>query len=62
MQKDATPPANKITIEPTRKPYSPPRLEVYGLVRELTAGGSFGANEFGVGSGMGKGMDPFRRP
>mgnify|MGYP006280941385 FL=1 len=36
----------------TRKPYSPPRLTVYGAVRDLTAGGSGKSSENNKGKAI----------
>ena len=42
-QNKSQPPAS------SRRPYSPPRLKLYGNIRELTLGGSPGIGESGGG-------------
>jgi len=46
------------------RPYQAPRLQVYGSMKALTAGGSGGGPEMGMGMGMGMGRRctgmPFR--
>jgi hypothetical protein len=36
---------NEKALQPQRQPYASPSLSTFGLVRDLTAGGSLGATE-----------------